>query len=109
MKRWGIALALVAAGLAACNTPPRQPTYTELEERARRGLDEQINRPEPDTCQREAHQSLVGTLGSEINQSNLPAGTRVICHQCAVTMDYRSDRLNIELGANGRVTRVRCG
>jgi hypothetical protein len=27
----------------------------------------------------------------------------------AVTMDYRAERLNIELGEDGRITRMRCG
>ncbi|WP_312489188.1 I78 family peptidase inhibitor [Sphingomonas sp.] len=34
---------------------------------------------------------------------------RVIAPGDAVTMDYRTDRLNIETDAAGRVTKVRCG
>ena len=107
MMRWVLAGALVIAA-AACSTD-RQPTYRELDDLSRRSLQEQINRTEPDTCRREEHQSLMGTVGADLDESALPAGTRVICHQCAVTMDYRSDRLNIELGPDGRVVRVRCG
>ncbi len=110
MKRWIVAAGLIAVALAACSGGGnREYTYRELETMARRSTDEQVNRPPPDTCQMAAHQSLVGTLGAGIDQSTLPAGSRVICHNCAVTMDYRAERLNIDLGADGKVVRLRCG
>lgn len=34
---------------------------------------------------------------------------RVIAPGMAVTMDYRTDRLNIETDEAGRITRIRCG
>ena len=34
---------------------------------------------------------------------------RVIAPGTAVTMDYRTDRLNLETDAEGRITRLRCG
>lgn len=34
---------------------------------------------------------------------------RVILPGMAVTMDYRPDRLNVEVGENGRIAKVRCG
>jgi len=34
---------------------------------------------------------------------------RVIAPGDAVTMDYRTDRLNLETDAEGRITRIRCG
>lgn len=34
---------------------------------------------------------------------------RVIHPGDAVTMDYRADRLNVELGADSRIERLRCG
>lgn len=34
---------------------------------------------------------------------------RVIHPGDAVTMDYRADRLNVELGTDGRIARLRCG
>jgi hypothetical protein len=100
--------AVIVIGLAACSQD-RALTYREMDQIARRSTDEQVHRPPPDTCQMAAHQSLVGTVGAEIDRSALPAGTRVICHNCAVTMDYRADRLNIDLGPDGKVVRVRCG
>ncbi len=109
MMRWVVAAGLIAVALAACGGSNREYTYRELEQIARRSTDEQVSRPPPDTCQMAAHQSLIGTVGEEIDQSTLPAGSRVICHNCAVTMDYRAERLNIDLGADGKVVRLRCG
>lgn len=37
------------------------------------------------------------------------ASVRVIGHDMMVTQDYREDRLNLDLDAQGRVRAVRCG
>lgn len=109
MRRWAV-VGLIVVALAACSSGEnRQYTYRELEQMARRSTDEQVNRPPPDTCQMAAHQTLIGTSGDAIDRSALPPGSRVICHQCSVTMDYRSTRLNIDLGPDGKVTGLHCG
>ena len=108
MMRWVLA-GIVVIGLAACSEHGRQLTPRELDRIARRSTEEQINRPPPDTCQMAQHTHLVGTAGADIDRTELPAGARVICHDCVVTMDYRADRLNIDLGADGKVTRLHCG
>lgn len=108
MMRWVMA-GIVVIGLAACSGQGRNLTYREMDTIARRSTDEQINRPAPDTCQMAQFTSLVGTVSADIDRATLPAGARVICHDCVVTMDYRADRLNIELGADGKVTRLHCG
>ncbi len=109
MMRWILA-GIVVIGLAACGGGyQRDLTYRELDRIARVTTEEQINRPPPDTCQMATHQSLIGAVGAEIDRSALPTGARVICHNCPVTMDYRADRLNVDLGADGKVTRLHCG
>ncbi len=109
MKRT-LVLVLAAAGLSVAACAYQAPLSNwELEQLSQRQQREALARPEPDTCQRAAHVPLIGTEGSAIEQSSLPAGTRIICHNCAVTLDYRADRLNLELGADGRVANVRCG
>jgi hypothetical protein len=108
MMRFALA-ALVTIIAAACSSGDRPLTYRQMDDLGRRTLREQINRPAPDTCQMAAHQSLIGTVGAEIDQTTLPPLTRVICHECAVTMDYRAERLNIDLGPDGKVVRLRCG
>ena len=68
-----------------------------------------ISRPPPDTCQMAAHQGLIGSDGAAIDPTTLPAGARVICHDCVVTLDYRADRLNVQLDPDGQVASLRCG
>jgi hypothetical protein len=102
---------IVGAGvvlLAAC-VSGQPPSYRELEQMAHRQQGEAIGRPPPDTCHAAAHQDLIGADGAGIDLSTLPAGARVICHGCAVTLDYRADRLNVELGPDGKVASLRCG
>lgn len=102
-----VLLAGLVVVMAACTSQPM--TYRDLDDLGRRATREAISRPAPDTCQREAHRHLAGTDGAAIDQTSLPAGTRVICHNCSVTLDYRSERLNVELGPDGKVANLRCG
>ena len=62
-----------------------------------------------DTCAMAAHAHLIGVHESAINRASLPAGARVICAACLVTQDYSAQRLNLHLGADGRVGSMRCG
>jgi hypothetical protein len=98
-----------AAALAAASCTNEPMSYRELEDMTRRHQREAISRPEPDSCQMEAHRHLIGMDGAAVDQSSLPAGARVICHDCVVTMDYRADRLNVQLGPAGKVANLRCG
>ena len=50
-----------------------------------------------------------GELGAEAMRLSGAGKLRWIPKGAMVTMDYREDRLNIELDANNRVTRIRCG
>lgn len=109
MMRWVVA-GIVVVGLAACSGGHgRQLTTREMDQIARESTRDQVNRPAPDTCQMSQYSHLVGTVGAEIDRTELPAGARVICHDCSVTMDYRADRLNIDLDRDGKVTRLHCG
>lgn len=60
-------------------------------------------------CPAEEFQMLVGQLRGEIDASTLPVPHRIYGRGDAVTMDYRSDRMNIVVGNDGRVERVSCG
>lgn len=62
----------------------------------------------PDMCQAAAFQGLVGQPKAILAQMLLPAGTRIIGPNDAVNLDYRNDRLNIEVGANDRIAKVAC-
>lgn len=65
-------------------------------------------------CDAAPAQSLVGReanadLGAEAMRLSGAGKLRWIPKGAMVTMDYREDRLNIELDENNRVTRIRCG
>lgn len=70
-------------------------------------------RPEPvppvaDACGAQGYQYLIGEKSVVLEGLSLPKDTRIIPPDTAVTMDYRPDRLNIELDAKDRITRVHC-
>lgn len=72
------------------------------------------NATEAKQCDAAAGQGFVGQPYSETLQSEARAATksdavRVIRPGQAVTMDYRIDRLNIELDADDKVAAIRCG
>ncbi len=64
----------------------------------------------PDTCGAAALQYLVGKPKSEVPVPVNPAGRRVYCSTCMVTMDYSPARLNIVFDQDsGIVKAVKCG
>jgi hypothetical protein len=107
MMRWGLAAILVA--VAACASAPQ--TYRDLE---RRGAEYERAGSSPlagrsDECHASQFQTLVGVEQNAVDRASLPANSRVICYRCNVTLDLRQDRLNVEIGADGKVARVYCG
>ena len=89
MTRFLAALPLLA--LAACVEPVTAPVE-----------------PDRDNCNASALQGLVGQPKSVLTTMLLPAGTRVINPGDAVTMDFRPDRMNVEIGTNGRIEKIGC-
>lgn len=79
---------LLAAGLAACTASPPDPSAP--------------------ACGADGYQSLVGRpLAAVSLPADLPQ--RVIRPGEIVTMEYRADRLTIDVDESGTVTSVRCG
>ena len=63
-----------------------------------------------DTCGAAALQYLVGKNKAEAPAPVDPSKRRVACSSCAVTMDYRADRLDIVFDKDtGTITAVKCG
>lgn len=65
------------------------------------------------TCQADKGQWAIGQLADEALVAKVKADTtsdrvRVIRPGMAVTMDYREDRVNLDVDADNRVTAVRC-
>ncbi len=69
---------------------------------------ETATEPGPDTCGAAALQDRIGE-GRTALTDPLPEGTRIIPPGTAVTQDYRPERLNIDVDAQGRITRIWCG
>lgn len=117
-------LSLALAGLfalSACATPSQDPSS------AADGsdpfgaappppaMDESGPKEEPAmTCDPDAGQWAVGKLADDALVAKVKADTgsdrsRVIRPGMAVTMDYREDRVNLEVDEDNRVLVVRCG
>ncbi|RMC36580.1 I78 family peptidase inhibitor [Paracoccus alkanivorans] len=62
----------------------------------------------PQNCGAEVLQDLVGQPKSALDSQKLPAGTRIIGPEDAVTADFRPDRLNIELNGDDRIEKIGC-
>jgi hypothetical protein len=65
--------------------------------------------PDRNACGAAGMQGLVGQDRAVLAAMALPLGTRVITPGMAITEHYSTQRLNIDLDAAGRITRVWCG
>ena len=65
--------------------------------------------PVTDQCGSLNYLSKVGLKEESVSPSTFPAGTRIIHPDTQVTRDYRADRLNVHLNAQGRIERIDCG
>lgn len=70
--------------------------------------DTPATQPDPDACKASTFQGLIGQRRSVLETMMLPAGTRVIGPGEPVTMDFRAERLNVEVGESGRIERIAC-
>jgi len=96
--------ALIA--LSACAAPDTPPPARPSEPPPRTSKPA----PAPDMCGATQAQKYVGRSRLELPPPVRPDRQRVACNTCAVTLDYRPDRLNIFFDAEtGVVTEVRCG
>jgi hypothetical protein len=65
--------------------------------------------PDLAQCGADALQGLVGQPASVLQTMKFGQETRIIRPDTAVTMDFRPDRLNIEIDAAEQIVRVQCG
>lgn len=89
MRKTPAAAALIL--LAACVEPPP------------------VAMPAEDACGAAGLQGLVGQPATVLQTMRFGVQTRIIRPGMAVTMDYRADRLNIEIDAAEVIARVACG
>ena len=91
MKQTALAGCLLAV-LAAC-----QPVVPDAPEG-----------PDLASCGADALQGLVGQPAAVLQTMKFGQETRIIRPDTAVTMDFRADRLNIEIDRAERISRVHC-
>ncbi|MBU6371633.1 MAG: hypothetical protein KJS97_02810 [Alphaproteobacteria bacterium] len=60
------------------------------------------------SCDAVAYARLIGQPAATIDPASLPARHRIVCADCAMTMDYSADRLTIRLDPEGKVAAVAC-
>lgn len=97
-----------ALPLAACSHPPKTaatPPAEDMPAKVAGG---------PATCDPEKLGGLAGQMASEavIKKAVQDSGARharVMKPGMAMTMDYREDRLSIEVDAQNRIVRANCG
>lgn len=65
--------------------------------------------PPAGTCGAPALQGLIGQSETVLQAMTFAVPVRIIHPGTAVTMDYREDRLNIEIDAEGKISHIRCG
>lgn len=65
--------------------------------------------PDGDACGAAGLQGFVGQDEAILAATTFVAPVRIIRPGTAVTMDFSPGRLNIELDARGKITRVYCG
>lgn len=65
--------------------------------------------PAEDSCGGAPHAALVGQDATALERVLIIGPVRVIRPGMAVTMDYRPDRINFEIGQDGRIVRIYCG
>ncbi|MCG6112026.1 MAG: hypothetical protein MEQ74_07570 [Paracoccus sp.] len=93
MHKTTLALILAVTALAACEPVAVEPVTPPVA---------------ADECGAAGYQGLIGQPRTALSAMNFPLGTRVIGPEDMVTADFRPDRLNIEYGPNGRITKVSC-
>ena len=70
--------------------------------------DEQMQQNPSNACSADSFQGLIGQPQAVAAAMTLPADARIIGPNQPVTSDFRQERLNIEYGADGRITKVSC-
>ncbi len=95
---------LLLMTIACAPVPPAEPAQEQFPAVGETGYVCNAARAQP-LVGREA----TGEVGAEALRLSGARTLRWIPLGNAVTMDYREDRLNIELDGRNRVTRIRCG
>ena len=95
MRKMFAIAALMPMALAACVIETPTPPPGEV--------------PAANACGATGLQWLVGRPVSELNRVQLANQPRILTPGSVMTMDYRAERLNVELDNASRIIRLFCG
>ena len=95
------------AALAACLALPVALTLAACAPSPAEGP--AMNRPDRDACGASRYSDLVGTDYRQHDFSAPGRPVRILGPDTAMTMDYRIERLNVDIDKSGRITRIWCG
>ena len=96
MRRALIAMALLA-GCSSVQTPtpiPARPTLPAADQ---------------DTCQGRQYSQLIGQDATALERVLIMRQVRVLHPDSVMTMDFRAERLNFEVGADSKISGIFCG
>lgn len=65
--------------------------------------------PANDTCGAGAHEALIGRDATALERVLILGQVRIIRPGQPVTMDYRAERINFNIGADETIVRITCG
>ncbi|WP_238987529.1 I78 family peptidase inhibitor [Roseovarius dicentrarchi] len=68
-----------------------------------------LNRPDRDACGAAAYSNRVGKDHTAYDFSAPNRPVRVLGPNTPMTMDHRTERLNVDIDTQGRITRIWCG
>ncbi|QQA45060.1 I78 family peptidase inhibitor [Pelagovum pacificum] len=98
---------LLCLALAACGGVPVSEVPTPGAPAA--GTGPAVPAPEDDSCGAAPYARLVGQPATALERELIMDEVRVIRPGMAVTMDYRANRINFEIGETGGIVRIYCG
>ena len=101
MKTLSMLAVVAGLGLAACAQTPKTVEAQPGGAQAGGALT---------ACKAEAYQTYVGKARSLLPAQPAGANWRVVCSTCAVTMDYRPDRMTVTYDTDTNIIKdVKCG
>ena len=108
MKQAIVVMAVLMLG--ACGGTPEEPEITEVTETGEiaDAATPEGGLAENNACPTDAFQDKVGHPVADI-RSEFPDGTRFIPPGGLITQELNPKRVNVDLDANGTITRVWCG
>lgn len=67
------------------------------------------SQPDRDACGARAYSDRIGKDHERYDFKALDRPVRIVGPDMAMTMDYRAERLNVDIDDKGRITRIWCG